>query len=449
LGTDTKYFTASGSAATNNNVMVGDSSGGIKDSGTLITSLVLISGSPASSYCGYWSSASAITGASGCSLDASGNIVLGSTVTVPTIKGGADGTNGQSIATIRGANISSGASPGVAQGVILQGGDSYTSSSTNTGGSLEMRPGIGRDSADAFDEIPGKLKIEVTGVAGSSYNVGNDSTLGSPLGCQFTSGGFANQFVFGDCQSVTATQAWFGVLEPKVQGAAVVRTEGWALILSNSSATFTVGHTVCTDPGHAAKVVDNGSSSACPCPQAQVGYVWLTDFMSPTAHQVFLVRGACTNLAYSTSRASNTLGGADNTALGSSVNMLTPPADGVYNLSGTFVVTTQGTGGACTQGSVGIQVNWTDCDTSTATSFGTTTNLMFQNQSGISNTTIGAASVTNNAVGFSSYSFGGHQFCNLGGATISYQMYTVTASNCTTEPVVTFRPTLVYVGTKG
>jgi hypothetical protein len=38
-GTDTAYFTASGGASTSGDVMVGDTSGGIKDSGTLLSSL--------------------------------------------------------------------------------------------------------------------------------------------------------------------------------------------------------------------------------------------------------------------------------------------------------------------------------------------------------------------------------------------------------------------------
>lgn len=40
LGTDTKFFTASGSAATNGHVITGDAQGGITDSGTALTSLV-------------------------------------------------------------------------------------------------------------------------------------------------------------------------------------------------------------------------------------------------------------------------------------------------------------------------------------------------------------------------------------------------------------------------
>ena len=128
--------------------------------------------------------------------------------------------------------------------------------------------------------------------------------------------------------------------------------------------------------------------------------------------------------------------------LGSAVTMSTPAAIGSYEFRGAIIVTTAGSGGTCSQGSVGLQLTWTDADTNVKTTG--TDNVTFQSGATSALSTIGDANVSGSR-GSMSYSIPMPVHV-AAGTSISYQAYQSVASNCTTPPVIIIRPALRYLG---
>ena len=128
--------------------------------------------------------------------------------------------------------------------------------------------------------------------------------------------------------------------------------------------------------------------------------------------------------------------------LGKAITMSTPAAIGTYEFRAAVVVTTAGSGGTCSQGSVGLQVTWTDADTNVQTTG--TDNVTFQSGSASALSTIGDANVSG-GLGSMSYSIP-LPIHAAAGSSISYQPYQSVASNCATPPAITIRPSLRYMG---
>jgi hypothetical protein len=152
------------------------------------------------------------------------------------------------------------------------------------------------------------------------------------------------------------------------------------------------------------------------------------------------VAGSAEGPVFSTAQSMSTSSSVGN--LGKAVTMSTPAAIGTYEFRAAVVVTTAGSGGTCSQGSVGLQLTWTDADTNVQTTG--TDNVTFQSGSASALSTIGDANVSG-GLGSMSYSIP-LPIHAAAGTSISYQPYQSVASNCATPPVITIRPALRYLG---
>jgi hypothetical protein len=194
------------------------------------------------------------------------------------VSGGNDGSAAASTfgpIAIRGANITGGATAGSTSGsATVQGGDnlSTATSGTTTAGDLTLRPGA--VTAAGGTESNGRLKVETTAIKGSTYNAGN-------LGCVTSSN------TIGDCASGSGNAAFVGVNQTNDGNAAVELLLGWTTANSNTAASFTAGHLVCTDPTNAAKVIDGGSTTCSS--GVQVGVILVTD-SSQISHTIVVTR---------------------------------------------------------------------------------------------------------------------------------------------------------------
>ncbi len=152
------------------------------------------------------------------------------------------------------------------------------------------------------------------------------------------------------------------------------------------------------------------------------------------------VPGSAGGPIFSTPQKISTISSVGN--LGSAIAMSTPGAIGTYNFQAQVIVTTAGSGGSCSQGQIGLQLQWTDADTNVQTTG--LNNVTFQSGITSSAGTIGNADVSG-ALGTMYYStpFPIHA---AAGTSIAYQAYQALASNCTTPPVITIRPALRYMG---
>lgn len=117
---------------------------------------------------------------------------------------------------------------------------------------------------------------------------------------------------------------------------------------------------------------------------------------------------------------------------------------GDYEADFEIIITTQGSGGTCTTGSVAISMGYAN-DTSTYAVSSSAGNITFHalNAAAMNVT----ATVSNIAVGaagdFISVPF---KFRAVTGTAITYQIIEVTGDNCTTLPVITVRPALYKAG---
>ncbi len=128
--------------------------------------------------------------------------------------------------------------------------------------------------------------------------------------------------------------------------------------------------------------------------------------------------------------------------LGNEITMSTPAAVGTFSFQSQIIVTTAGSGGSCSQGQIGLQLEWTDADTNVQTTG--LNNVTFQSGTTASATTIGNADVSG-TLGTMYYSIP-LPIHAAAGTSIAYQAYQVVASNCATPPVITIRPALRYMG---
>ena len=115
---------------------------------------------------------------------------------------------------------------------------------------------------------------------------------------------------------------------------------------------------------------------------------------------------------------------------------------GTFSFQSQIIVTTAGSGGSCSQGQIGLQLEWTDADTNVPTTG--LNNVTFQSGTTASATTIGNADVSR-TLGTMYYSIP-LPIHAAAGTFIAYQAYQVVASNCATPPVITIRPALRYMG---
>lgn len=203
-----------------------------------------------------------------------------SNVTSNQYTGGQDSVAGATTlgsATLRGSDVTSGATAAsVAGATILRGGDnaSTATTGTTTAGNITIRPGQVTATAGSA-QTNGTLQIQQTAIKGGTYTAGN-------LGC-ISAGGAA--ITISDCTAATNSQ-YVGVNAAANGNAATEVTHGLVSVNSSASTTYAAGDLVCTDSANAAKVVDN-VAVPCPANQPQVG-VAAGDTGAGTAHLVFL-----------------------------------------------------------------------------------------------------------------------------------------------------------------
>jgi hypothetical protein len=206
----------------------------------------------------------------------SSSVVTGTT----TVQGGTDTNSASTLGqvVVRGANVQSGSAAGTSGSATIQGGDNLSTATTGAAaaGDLILRPGAVTATGGSATQANGKLRLEITGIKGTTYNAGN-------LGC--ITGGAG---VISDCTSATNNALFVGVNQSPSGNAAIVILLGASTANSNTSQTFTSGHLVCTDNANAGKVVDAGTNTACPS-GLKVGIVLITD-TSTNGHLILVTR---------------------------------------------------------------------------------------------------------------------------------------------------------------
>lgn len=134
-----------------------------------------------------------------------------------------------------------------------------------------------------------------------------------------------------------------------------------------------------------------------------------------------------------------------NTVLTGPTTMVTPGADGTYRLVFQVTQTTAGSGGTCTVGGAGISVGFKDADTAVTYSIGVVDLIPFTTLSGTA--VLNAVTMTSAANGAgNNYTTTPREFRAAASTAITYQVFQLTNSNCTTPPVFTVRPALYYMG---
>lgn len=119
--------------------------------------------------------------------------------------------------------------------------------------------------------------FDLKGVTAGTYTVGD-------LACSTgtTSATVAN------CSSGTNNAFAIGVLQTNNGTDPVYATQGVVIVNSQASSTFTNGDYVCADASNGGVVIDNGTTA---CSNLQIGFVYITDPVTTTSHNVYLAMG--------------------------------------------------------------------------------------------------------------------------------------------------------------
>ena len=266
---------------------------------------------------------------------------------------------------------------------------------------------------------------------------GEWDTLGSNTDAKFPYGTAYIQLIFYLNRDVagnttTISDIWFGEYPAGGQAPPVSKTivgtnanrqlvDASTATLSNNTsgnaATATAAHAVGTEcaSGQAARGVD-ASWNARDCFSVPV-------VLFSTAQQVTMTSGT-------------------GTISGTATNLVVPGSNRHYMFTVALAGVSAGSGGACTQGTAGAQLSYTDCDGSVAVTGSNNVPVMAATSAVASDgvTVVGSLSGSTVARGVPVF------FCAKSGAQVSYLVNQSVGSDCTTVPIIKVRPVLLDMG---